>query len=267
MIKKLPYPKFILVVALTFLCYASMAQKYSVGIRGGISYTWPGFGDKEAKQQFNRGMKFGYHGGLLLTFPLKNRYDLVLEGGASQKGRILKFDNGEWKNNLTMNMADMAMLLRKNFTIHLDKNTPADVFVSLGPDINYWISAKGKFQSGDNIAKYGVKFNESPDGNTDYRNLFLNDINRWYFGIALGVGMKAPLGRNQHITTELRFASGHTFMGKKESGSIDILAFEGKDTYKTNLKTISLSLAYSIDLDKVERRKGKSTIKRRMKRQ
>ena len=34
---------------------------------------------------------------------------------------------------------------------------------------------------------------------------------------------------------------------------------------RMNLKTVSLSVAYTYDFDKVEARKGKSTVKKRMK--
>ncbi|MEX2230761.1 MAG: hypothetical protein WD824_01270, partial [Cyclobacteriaceae bacterium] len=37
------------------------------------------------------------------------------------------------------------------------------------------------------------------------------------------------------------------------------------DTMRVNLKVISLSVAYTYDFDKVESRKGKSTLKKKLK--
>jgi hypothetical protein len=252
---------FLTLVILLFTPEVS-AQKFSLGVRAGASVTWPGFGDKEAKDEFSRGFKPGYHGGLFISFPLKNHYEVVIEGGASQKGRIIRFNDSQWRNNLTLYMADMGMQLRKSFTFRLKKNTPADAFISVGPEINYWFHAKGKIVVEGKDYPYAIKVDE--ESTSDYHNMYLNDVNRWLFGLGIGFGMKAPLGPNQSISTEFRFGSGHTFLGKKESSHIEILGFA--DTFKTNLKTLSVSVAYSFDFDRIERRKGKSNIKKRMKR-
>jgi hypothetical protein len=262
MIKNSPHRLLFAVILVIVVGGDVFAQKYSIGVRAGGSVTWPGFGDKEAKEEFSRGFKFGYHAGILITFPLKDQFDLVLEGGASQKGRVLKFNDGEWRNNLTMRMADMGMHLRKNFTFMLKKDTPADAFVNLGPDINYWYGSEGKLVVNEKEYSYGIAFNEEPT--SDYKTMYLNNVNQWIFGLAIGVGLKAPLGKNRFITTELRFVSGHTFLGKKETSYIEILGFQ--DTFKTNLKTLSLSVAYSIDFDVKQRRMGKSNIKKKLKR-
>ena len=93
--------------------------------------------------------------------------------------------------------------------------------------------------------------------------MHVKDVNRWLFGLVAGAGVKAPLLKGQHITTELRFVSGHTFLGKKDSSHIEILTFQ--DTMKTNLKSLCLNISYTIDLDIQEGRKGKSTLDKQMK--
>jgi hypothetical protein len=220
--------------------------------------SWPGFGDKEAKEEFSRRLKAGYGAAILIGFPLKNNYDLLLEGGYSQRGRKLLFNDDTWENDLTCTYFDMSMWLRKSFKFHLRKNVPVQAFVNMGPEISYWLDAKGKITVEEPGYPYEVVFNEEPT--SDYRYMYLNDVNRWLFGIGLGVGLKAPLKRNQNITTELRFVSGHTFFGKEDSAYLEILGFE--DTFKTNLKTISFSVAYTLDIDVQRSRKGKSTLKK-----
>lgn len=249
-----------------------LAQKYSLGIRGGTSITWPGFGDKEAKGIFNRRLKPGFQAGILIGFPLKERYDLLLEGGVSQRGRVLTFNEGhDWQNSMTMRMADMGMMLRRSFRFMLNKNTPADAFVNLGPEINYWISSTGYIKVGQGPKyRYDVLFEDEP-APTDGYSLRVREVNRWLFSLGVGVGMKFPLRQRQHITTELRFLSGHTFLGKENSsykGMESILWDDGamQDTMKTNLKTASFSIAYTLDIDVQQSRKGKSTIKKKLKR-
>jgi hypothetical protein len=272
MIQNLTYAKLFSAFILWFFTLQVDAQKFSLGVRGGASVTWAGFGDKEAKQQFSRGIKQGYQGAVFISFPMKKNYDLFIEAGASQKGRVIKFNGGDWKNNLTLYTADMGMQLRRSFKFTLKKNTPSDVFVGLGPEISYWLSSKGFLKVGDGPKyKYdGLFEDQEPSG--DGYTLRMREINRWLFSLGLTFGVKMPLQRGNHITTEFRFMSGHTFLGKAtstgpESGPGNIIWGDGnmQDTMKTNLKTFSVNLAYTFDFDVKEGRKGKSNIKKRLK--
>ncbi len=247
-------------------------QKFTLGVKAGGSLTWAGFGDKEAKDNFNSRMKPGFNAGILIGFPLKDKYDLILEGGVSQKGRIITFnENPVWRNNLTMRMTDMSMMLRRNFEFMLRKDTPAKGFIGIGPEISYWINSQGFIQVTDGQKyKYDVVF--GADANPDVAGgytLALENVNRWLFSINLGAGLKAPLRNNKFITTEIRFASGHTFLGKEDSAFMERFIWGPgamQDTMKTNMKTVSLSVAYTVDIDVKEKRKGKSTIKKKLRR-
>jgi hypothetical protein len=250
------------------------AQKYSLGIRGGASITWPGFGDPEAKDVFNRRIKPGFHAGILLGFPLRANYDLLFEGGVSQRGRVLTFNEGhDWQNSLTLRMADMTMMLRRNFKFMLKRNTPSEAFFGIGPEINYWISSKGYLRVGEGPKyKYQGVFEDGETPDEGY-SLRMRDVNRWLFSLGIGFGVKMPLHQRQHLTTEFRFLSGHTFLGKAnstgpEAGPGNIIWGDGnmQDTMKTNLKTMTITLAYTLDFDVKESRKGKSTIKKKLRR-
>jgi hypothetical protein len=273
MIQNHALPKLLLFFSFWLFGLQVQAQKYSLGFRAGASVTWPGFGDKEAKDKFSRGFKPGYHAGIFLSFPLKNRYDLIIEGGASQRGRVIKFNDNQWHNNLTQYMADMGLQLRRSFTFQLAKNTPSEVFVGICPEVNYWISSKGFLKVGDGPKyKYDVLFEDEEPSGEGY-TLRMREINRWLFSLGLSFGVKMPLHQRQHLTTEFRFMSGHTFLGKStstgpEAGPGNIIWGDGnmQDTMKTNLKTFSVSLAYTFDFDVIEGRKGKSNIRKRLKR-
>jgi len=241
------------------------AQQFSLGVRAGGMLTWPGFSDSDVKDSFGRKIKHGFNVGLLVGFPLKNNYEVIVEGGASQRGRILTFNDKTWENHLTMQMTDMSMLLRKSFKITVRKNIPIQVFINGGPEINYWFRSVNGFLQVDGGKKfeYEIHHGENPpqDG---VRYMTLKNINTWLFSFSLGTGIKAPLRNNRYITTELRFISGHTFMGKKDSAFINGMLWGSgnmQDTFETNLKTLSLSIAYTINIDVKESRKGKSTIK------
>lgn len=239
------------------------AQKYSIGIKAGVSAHWAGFGEKEQKDTFSTAIAPGYSAGFQIGFPLKKDFRVMLEGAYAQKKRTLTFEDGRWKNHTTFNIAEANMLLRKTYRFNLGKNVPSEWFFELGPEVNYLINANGKIVVNNGVPHpYEVMFEKEPDYSFD--RMFYKNANRWLFGLVLGVGFKAPLRNHHHLTTQLRFVSGHTFLGKKNSSStINLFGFE--DTLITNLKTVSLSLAYTLEFDTQQSRKGKSTLDKKMK--
>lgn len=224
---------------------------------------WAGFGDKPQKDTFSTRPSFGYTAGFQISFPLKRDFHLMLEGAYSRKNRTITFDRDRWVNRTAFNMAEANMLLRKTYQFRLEKNVPSEWFFEIGPEVNYVINANGKIIVNEGRPnKYDVVYNGKPDYSFD--RMFYQNGNRWLFGLVLGVGFKAPLRRNQSITTQLRFVSGHTFLGKKNSSSeINIFGFD--DTLITNIKTISISAAYTFDFNVQEMRKGKSTLNKKLK--
>jgi hypothetical protein len=249
------------ILLLLLAAEVSEAQKFNLGVKVGGSVTWPGFGDREDKDVFSRRLKAGYATALLIDFPLKNNYNVVLEGGYSKKGRRLVFDNNRWENNTTYQFIDMGMVLRRSFNFQLRKNVPSQWFINMGPEINYIFDARGKILVLDNPWPYTVTYDQ--DGPTP-TSVNQRNVNDWLFNIGLGVGLKTPLHKNQHLVVELRFLSGHTFLGKKDSRS-EWVNLNFQDTLRTNLKSFVISIGYTLDRDIQEGRKGKSTVTKKLK--
>jgi len=247
------------------LANVTCAQKYSVGFRAGGTVNWASFRDKDQKDTFSVKPTTGFTIGALIGFPLKNNYSVIIEGGFSQKSRRL--DDVLLENHSTYKFVDGTMLLRKAYKFQLGPDIPSEWFVNIGPEVGYWMSGKGYFTAGGPKYPYQIEFDKVPDGDLNY--LYYNNANRVFFGLVLGVGMKAPLKNNTAITTELRFVSGHTNLG---SNKYDYPTREWYaallnyvDTLRMNMKVISLSVAYTYDFDKQESRKGKSTLKKKIK--
>lgn len=249
------------------LANVACAQKYSFGLRFGGSVNWASFRDKYQKDTFSIQPTPGFSLGALIGFPLKNNYSVIIEGGFSQKGRILKDELAQLENHSTYKFVEGALLLRKAYKFQLGKTVPAEWFFNIGPEVGYWLSGKGYFTAGGPRYPYQIEFDKAPNGDMKY--LYYNSANRMFFGLVLGVGMKAPLRNNTAISAELRFISGHTNLGNNEyeyhPREWYSMILNHNDTMRMNLKVISLSVAYTYDFDKVESRKGKSTIKKRMK--
>lgn len=244
------------------------AQKFSLGLKAGGTINWASFRDKDQKDTFSVKPTPGFAIGALIGFPLKNNYSVIIEGSYSQKGRILQEDRTLLENHSTYRFFDGTMLLRKAYKVQLAKNVPGEWFVNIGPEVAYWLSGNGYFTAGGPRYPYRLEFDRTPDGDMNY--LYYNGANRLLFGLVLGVGMKAPLKNNTAISAELRFVSGHTNIGNNKyvypprEWYSSLLNYN--DTMRMNLKVVSLSVAYTYDFDKVEARKGKSTVKKRMKR-
>ena len=249
------------------LANVANAQKFSLGLRAGGSVNWASFRDKYQKDTFSIKPSLGFTVGALVGFPLKNNYSVIIEGGFSQKSRILKDDDGQLENHSTYKFADGTLLLRKSFRFELGKDIPSEWFFNIGPEVGYWLSGKGYFTAGGPKYPYQIEFDNTPDGDMNY--LYYNSANRMFFGLVLGVGIKAPLKNNTSITTELRFTSGHTNLGRNRNEYhprewyASLLNYN--DTLRMNQKVISISVAYTLDFDKVESRKGKSTLKKKLK--
>src|SRR5688572_15804603 len=248
-----------------FVVHLTTAQKFSLGLRAGGTVNWASFRDKDQKDTFSIKPSQGFTLGGLIGFPLKNNYSVIIEGGFTQKSRILK-ENTLLENHATYKFVDGSLLLRKAYKFDLGKNIPAEWFVSIGPEVGYWLSGNGFFTAGGPKYPYQIEFDRAPDGDMGY--LYYNSANRMFFALVLGVGMKAPLRNNTSITTEVRFISGHTNLGnnKYENPPREWYAslLNYNDTLRMNLKVFSLSVAYTYDFDKVESRKGKSTLKKKL---
>lgn len=262
---------------LFFICFLTVsfgyAQKFSVGIKGGAHGSWTHFSDKEDRPLFDTKTGYGFTGGILISFPLKNNFAFYAEAAYSTKKRRVLWAEGTWENRNTYDFIDLNMLLRKSFIWHLRKDLPMKWFVNIGPEVSYWLSAKGKIVT-EIDTPYDIIFNQPTD--YSYQRLYYNDINRWLFSLSAGVGFEAPLRNNKRLLFELRFISGHTNFGKKvnptlvndrmvnQNAYIEILDFQDF-SLRQNLKTLQFTTAYILDLDVKESRKGKSTLKKKMK--
>jgi hypothetical protein len=243
---------------------AGEGQKFSLGLKVGGSINWVAFSEKEQKDTFDVLPTPGYTVGGFINFPLKHDYFVQMELAYSLKGRILKDEL--LTNTSTYRFVDGAMLLRKSFHFNLAPNVPSEWFFSVGPEISYWIGGKGNIRAEGPGYPYKIMYEGVPDGTTEH--LYYNDANRWLFSLILGVGFRAPLGPHQSITTELRFVSGHTNLGRKDYEYPTNLwhgVLGYVDTLHVNMKTVVISVGYSWSFNSIEQRMGKSTLKKKVK--
>lgn len=244
-------------LAVFLTCHSVHAQKFSLGVKAGPLISWAAFGDKADKDDFTSKPKIGYAGSGFISFPLKNNYSCVIEGGFSQKGRRILFGGGDIENNAVYQFLDGTLLLRRSFPLNLGKNVPGTWFINMGPHISYWLSGKGEIgPTGTPTTSYTVVFEKTYTGAIDNK-MYLNDVNRYLFGIDFGIGMTAPVRATQRVGCELRFTSGHTFYGRRNSASYSYVDFE--DNLRANEKVFTFSVMYMFDFDLKKGKTGRST--------
>lgn len=229
-----------------------VSQQFSIGVRVGPSFTIGMYPEKEQRDQFTSQPKLGFVGAAFISLPLKKEYSYIAEVGYSLKGRQVVLKRGDFVNNQTFEFLEMSMALRRSFNLRIAKNIPSKWFVNVGPNIGYWLSGSGKFVE----TEYDIKFDVPPDGNLNIN--YLTNPNRWLFGLDVGIGADAPINKRQKIRLELRATFGQTYLGEKNSAS-SYATLSWEDTLKTNLTTLSLTGAYTLDFDRRAMKMGKST--------
>lgn len=246
------------VVSVVIASTSLFAQKFSLGAKAGPLVVWTKYGDKDYGKTIENDPKYGFYAAGIISFPLKNNYSCVIEGGFSQKGRNVKFGNGDDQNRATYYFIDAALLLRKSFKFNLGKNIPADWFINVGPHISYWLGGNGTIGPvGSDGIKYKIKFSDTLDL-SNFSTMYMVGANRWLFGADIGVGMEAPITQTQRIMVELRFTWGHTYFGNKDTQNYSWIAFTDNNM-QANEKVLSLTLAYMFDIDLQKNKTGKST--------
>ncbi len=252
------------------------SQKFTVGVKAGATLSTSWFGDKDDKAQYTNSWKPGFFGAGLINFPLKKNFSFQTEAGFSQRGRKIKFNEDTWVNSANYHYLDASMMLRKSYPLQWSKNVRGSWFFNVGPKISYWLNGKGniytltenidpntgaiKIEKGYSYP-YKVKFEKEPEvpDAPDFNTMYLSDINRWLFGLDFGIGVDAPTTSLQRFVFEVRFTSGHTFYGNKNSAFNRTLGFT--DNLRANEKIISFSVDYTLNRDLRDSKKGKSTQK------
>ncbi len=240
------------------------AQEFTLGLKAGPLVSLPVFGDRDDYDNFGMDPTFGYQVGGVIGFPLKKKYGAIIEGGFSQRGRRITWGDNTGLNRATYSFVEGDLLLRRGFPVNLGKDVPSQVYVNIGPHISYWLSGKGRVGTVDNDGSpYTVVFGQEVDlGQFDI--MYLNNVNRWLFGLNIGVGLQAPITPKQKLLLELRFMSGHTFYGERNSASYSWIAFE--DNLRANEKILNFTAAYTFGFNRQESRTGRSTKDKEVKR-
>lgn len=245
--------------------YWSNTQKYGLGFKIGPTITIASVTNKPDKEILSTLPKIGFSASSQLTMPLKVGYTFAAELGYQRGGRKMKITESGWVVDYDYNFITTAMALRKTIPIALREDLKGEIYLGIGPNVSWLMGpGKGKIMTPNGgESKFDVEFNNyNPQAWGDFSKYFVNDPNRFLFGMDVSIGGDAPLNLKQKLYGEVRFTWGHTNLGTKETDThLNILNFE--DSMFVNLKTISFNLIYTYGFETRRNKQGKSTLKRK----
>jgi hypothetical protein len=261
---KIKYIFFIIVAAgMTSFSHAQIL----VGPVFGGQYSWVSFGDKDDKDLYNVKPVWGYHAGASVSFLVRKRFFLHTSVLYSTKGKIIEGKQDPMlRNEVTYQYIDMPILYTVDFKARIGKGKEFKYYIGAGPNISYWLGGKGKINSADlNEAlifgrTYDIVFDKAAD-ETQENEMTIADPNRIQLGLNLAAGaVFEPFGY-QKIMVTLRYELGHSFFSKTSNGVFADTYYQ--DVLRSRNQGFRLSVAYLIDLQTADRKKGKSTIDRK----
>jgi hypothetical protein len=238
-----------------------------VGPVVGGQYSWVSFDDKDFKDVYTVKPVPGFHAGASLSFLVRKRFFLHTSILYSVKGKIIEGKNDALlRNEVHNHYIDVPILYTVDFKARLGKGKEFKYYLGLGPNISYWLGGKGKIYDTDfNEAQleeqsYKIVFNKTLE-ETQPNQMTVSDPNRLQLGLNLAAGfLFEPFGF-QKVMFTVRYELGHSFFSRTSDGNFQQTYYQ--DVLRSRTQGFRVSLAYLIDLRVEDRKKGKSTIKRR----
>ncbi|MFZ6011696.1 MAG: outer membrane beta-barrel protein [Bacteroidota bacterium] len=262
--------KIILLFALLATAVPTSIAQVLVGPVIGAQTTWTSFDDKDYKSLYKVEPTWGFHAGMNLSFRVRKRFFLHSSFIYSQKGRVIKGEvDPLLKHKARFNYFEVPMLYTVEFKGHVKGGKEFKWYLGAGPNISYWLGGRGEiYEEGineRNISQTPLKYKIVFDKETDalpFDEMNVQDPNKLQLGLNLSAGIVfEPFGYQKFMLTG-RFELGHSFLSKTGSG-----VFSSTDKYQDVLQVRNngfwLSLAYLVDLKVEDRKKGKSTIKKK----
>lgn len=259
--------KNLLVLLLLIISLSSKAQVL-VGPIFGPQISWVSFDDKDNARRYKQTPVLGFHAGANLSFRVQKRFFLHTALLYSEKGKQLERKNDNmFENKAKYKYIEMPLAYTVEFITKTGTNRQFKWYLGLGPNISYLLSGKGTLSSSEldeiliNPIKYKMAFEKSEDEVAN-NEMAVQDPNRLQLGLNLSSGLVfEPLGLGKIMLT-FRYEFGHSFFSKDGRGILT-QSNDYVDDLKVRNQGFRLSAAYLIDLKTDQKKKGKSTIRKK----
>lgn len=256
------------------LTFFNLDAQLLLGPVAGGQYSWTAFSDKYYKDLYNVEGVFGFHAGAQVSFRVHKQFFLHTSLLYSRKGKVLKgnadFTHIEAKYRLTELTATYNYLeLPIIYTVEFKKQTKSGKmykwYLGAGPNISYWLNGKGTIlnqetaePSDGGTLDYKIVFNKDPE-NVTFGEMVVEDPNRFQLGINLMAGLVFEPMPKQSFMLSIRYEIGHTNLSPDSEGAFISTMYT--DNMQIRNQGFRVSLAYLMDTNIKDRKKGKSTLK------
>ena len=248
------------------LFWFQASSQILVGPIAGANYSWTTFANKDLKDSYKMIPTFGFHVGGHLAFRVRSRFFLHTSLLYATKGREIEGKTDHLlKNFERYSFIEMPISYTVDFKGKIGDNKEFKYFLGIGPNISYWLGAKGTLYNSDleennlgEISYKAVYEKAFEDQQQDEMNVA--DPNRFQFGLNLVAGMVLEPAPRQRMMLSIRYELGHSYLAKTDGTFLNTYY---ESPLRSRNQGFRVSLAYLIDLKVEERKKGKSTIDRK----
>ena len=255
--------------AFLLMIHFCLAQVY-VGPTAGGQLSWTRFDNKEFYDTYGVKPVWGYHAGANLSLKVRNRFFLHASLLYSTKGRTIEGkDDRLLTNKAKYNFIEVPIIYAVDWRGRLGNGKEFKFYFGVGPNVSYWLGGKGKLYNSDldenadyasRDLEYSIVFGKKP-GEATANEMNVAEPNRIQLGVNLASGLVLEPQANQRILVMLRYELGHSFLSRTSNGTFTPTYYE--DVLQSRNNGIRLSVSYLLDLRVENRKRGRSTIKRK----
>lgn len=252
-----------------FACMVLLNTAYAqllIGPKLGAQLSWVNFEDDV--EFVNSQPVIGYNGGFMLAFKVGERYFLQSEFIYSRKGKKYEGETDPLLDyQVVQHHFDLPIIYRVDFKGSLGQGKAFRYYAGIGPNISYWWGANGTIRSSEleeeGIFEVDFDFVFDDVDNPSIEELVVEDANRVMLGVNFAVGVVLEPQPGQSLIIDLRYEMGHSFFSDDQQPVRFQQLLDFADPLRARNNGIRLGVAYVFDTKIAERKKGKTTRKRR----
>jgi len=246
----------------------TLRSQILVGPVVGTGISWVRFHEKESRKFYKQTPVPGWMGGVDVSFMVRKSFYMHTALIYSRKGKRLTSDQSpDLKQKEVDHHIDMPILFTHEFKVKMGRYKVVKLYAGIGPNLSYWLGGRGTLNTSQLLEdgyppiRYRIGFKEDA-GNPSVATV--HGANRLQLGLNISLGADFEPWGYHKVYVNLRYELGHSYLAKGGPTT-----FPGVNDYSDDVQArnmgLRLSAAYLIDLKTSERKKGKSTMDRVMK--
>jgi hypothetical protein len=255
----------VLLIALSILFTVNESRgQLHFGPKVGLQGFMPIYGDAERYEGISIRPDVGFNAGIAFDYKINEVFSFYTEFLYSLKGKRLGGGiRNQFINSATYHYLEMPVLARLTWKGSI-KERYFKWYLNGGGTLNYWLAGNGYIESYEfheaalDRLDYGIRFGAAPEFiNSGGFNLYLPEANRIQVGLVFGGGILLDIARRRQLMIDLRYVLRHSWLGREYG--VDVGLDEYYEDFRTLEHTLSISVAYLLEYNLGDRRKGKST--------